>query len=171
MITISREFGRQSGITMIEVLVAVLILAIGLLGVAGLQSISLKNTTVVFFSQQAMSYSQELINRIMANQNAAGNGDYADTPSAPGADCSAVVCTSEQMADWDLWQWNDELTSGVGSPPAAAADVDWDDAVGEYEVSITWDAIGAGGSYVAPPCTSADNTSAGCMFAVYRVAR
>ena len=169
----SRGFGRQSGITMIEVLVAVLILAIGLLGVAGLQSISLKNTTDVFFSQQAMSYSQELINRIMANQEAAGDGDYADTPptSAPGTDCSAAVCTSEQMADWDLWQWNEALTNGVGSPPAAAADVNWDNAVGEYEVSITWDAIGAGGSYAAPTCTSADNTSAGCMFAVYRVAR
>lgn len=165
--------GRQSGITMIEVLVAVLILAIGLLGVAGLQSISLKNTTDVFFDQQAMSYSQDLINRIMANQAAASDGDYAETPpaSAPATDCSAVTCTSAQTADWDLWQWNQALTNDFGSPPAAAADVDWDDTTGEYEIAITWDANGAGDSYTAPTCTSADNSSEGCMFAVYRVSR
>lgn len=169
----SEAHGKQSGITMIEVLVAVLILAIGLLGVAGLQSISLKNTTDVFFDQQAMSYSQDLINRIMANQAAASDGDYSDTPPAnePGTDCSSVVCTSAQMAAWDLWQWNDGLTTGFGAPPFAAANVGWDDPTGEYEIAITWDATGAGASYTAPTCTSADNSSAGCMFAVYRVAR
>jgi len=173
MNTMSKGPHGQSGITMIEVLVAVLILAIGLLGVAGLQSISLKNTTDVFFDQQAMSYTQDLVNRIMANQAAASDGDYAETPpaSAPGTDCSSAVCTSEQMATWDLWQWNNALTNGFGAPPAAAADVDWDATTGEYEIAITWDATGAGAGYTAPTCTSADNSSAGCMFAVYRVAR
>ena len=173
MNAVSRAPGGQSGITMIEVLVAVLILAIGLLGVAGLQSISLKNTTDVFFEQQAMSYSQDLVNRIMANQAAAGEGDYEETPpgSAPGTDCSSVACTSEQMATWDLWQWNDALTNGFGAPPSAAANVEWVDTTGEYEIAITWDATGAGASYAAPTCTSADNSSAGCMFTVYRVAR
>lgn len=170
---VSRAPDGQSGITMIEVLVAVLVLAIGLLGVAGLQSISLKNTTDVFFEQQAMSSSQELVNRIMANQAAASSGDYEDTPpsSAPGTDCTSATCTSEQMATWDLWQWNNALTNGFGAPPNAAANVNWDNATGEYEIAITWDATGAGASYSAPTCTSADNSSAGCMFTVYRVAR
>ncbi|WP_150914581.1 type IV pilus modification protein PilV [Marinobacter halotolerans] len=163
--------GNQSGVTMIEVLVAVLILAIGLLGVAGLQSISLKNTSDVFFEQQAMSASADLINRIMANQAAASNGDYADAPptTAPTTDCSSTTCSSEAMADWDLWQWSQTLTTGLGAPPSAAANVSWDAAKGEYEVAITWDANGAGSSYSAPTCTSADNTAAGCTFAVYRV--
>jgi type IV pilus assembly protein PilV len=57
----------QAGVTMVEVLVAVLVLAVGLLGVAGLQSLSLKNTTTAHFAQEAQSYSDDLINRIMAN--------------------------------------------------------------------------------------------------------
>lgn len=164
---------RQTGITMIEVLVAVLILAIGLLGVAGLQSVSLKNTADVFFEQQAMNYSQDLINRIMANRAAAEDGDYASTPpvSEPGTNCSSTNCTSAQMASWDLWQWNEALTSGFASPPSAAATINWDDTNGEYTVAITWDSEGAGSEYAAPICTSANNNSAGCFFAAYRVMR
>jgi len=169
----NKGLGSQAGITMIEVLVAVLILAIGLLGVAGLQSISLKNTTDVFFEQQAMSYRQDLINRIMANQAAASDGDYAATPptAEPTANCATGTCNTDQMAEWDLWQWNDALTNGFGSPPAAAASVSWNDTRGEYEVAITWDANGAGASYTAPTCNSTNNTAAGCTFAVYRVTR
>ena len=163
--------GKQSGITMIEVLVAVLILAIGLLGVAGLQSISLKNTADVFFEQQAMSSAQDLTNRIMANQDAASSGDYADAPptAAPSTDCSSTACSSAEMAAWDLWQWNDALTNGFGSPPSAAASVTWDSAKEAYEIAITWDANGAGSSYTAPTCSSTNNAAAGCNFAVYRV--
>lgn len=158
---------------MIEVLVAVLVLAVGLLGVAGLQSMSLKNTSDVFFEQQSMSYSQDLINRIMANRNAADDGGYAATPPAaePANDCSASDCTSAQMAAWDLWQWNEALINGFASPPFAATTVGWDDVLGEYTVSITWDATGSGSGYTAPTCTSADNNSAGCFFAAYRVMR
>jgi type IV pilus assembly protein PilV len=165
--------GRQAGITMIEVLVAVLILAVGLLGVAGLQSMSLKNTSDIFFEQQSMSYSQDLINRIMANRNAANDGDYSVTPptTEPANDCSASDCTSAQMAAWDLWQWNEMLTSSFASPPSAATTVNWDDTLGEYTISITWDAAGSGSGYSAPTCTSADNRSAGCFFAAYRVMR
>ncbi|MDN6320156.1 MAG: type IV pilus modification protein PilV [Marinobacter sp.] len=173
MRTMTLPPGLQAGTTMIEVLVAVLILAVGLLGVAGLQSMSLKNTSDVFFEQQAMSYSQDLINRIMANRNAADDGDYAATSptTEPADDCSASDCTSAQMATWDLWQWNEALINGFASPPSAATTVSWDGALGEYTVSITWDAAGSGSVYTAPTCTSADNNSAGCFFAAYRVMR
>lgn len=165
--------GLESGLTMIEVLVAVLVLAIGLLGVAGLQSVSLRNTTDVYFEHQVTGYSQDLMNRIMANPAAANSGDYADgvPNSAPSPDCSAVDCTSEEMADWDLWRWGQNLTTGFGSPPSAGVSINWDNAEGEYQIAITWDATGAGSSYATPTCSAADNSSPGCLFTAYRMAR
>ena len=162
---------KQGGISLIEVLVAVLVLAIGLLGVAGLQSASLKNSTDVYFGQQAMTYSQDLINRIMANRDAASTGDYADDPPAsePAKNCSSEACTSAEVADWDLWQWSQDLTNGFGAPPSAAASVAWANATGEYTIAITWDAEGLGDDYEAPTCTADDNESRGCLFTAYRV--
>ncbi|WP_328188541.1 type IV pilus modification protein PilV [Marinobacter sp. OP 3.4] len=171
MNTMKRSLRKQGGVSLIEVLVAVLVLAVGLLGVAGLQSASLKKSTDVYFSQQAMTYSQDLINRIMANRDAASTGDYADDPptSEPGKNCSSSTCTSAEMADWDLWQWNQDLTTGFGAPPSASATVNWANATGEYTIAITWDAEGLGADYEAPTCTADDNNSRGCFFAAYRV--
>ncbi|MCL1486333.1 type IV pilus modification protein PilV [Marinobacter sp. M3C] len=170
----SRKPGAsQSGITMIEVLVAVLVLAVGLLGVAGLQSLSLKNTTTAHFAQEAQSYSDDLINRIMANNQAADNGAYAYAnsivTSAPTPDCSAGTCSSAEMAAWDLWQWNTALKTAVGAPPAAAAKVLWIATDEEYDIAITWNAARSGGTYTVPTCTAADNSAEGCYFTAYRL--
>lgn len=172
---LSKLPGHESGLSMIEVLVAVLVLGIGLLGVAGLQSLSLKNTTDVFFDQQAQSAADDLLNRISANTGSGSAGalagDYADTPptSEPSPDCSAAACSVAEMAAWDLWQWNDSLVNGFGAPPSAAATVTWVGARDEYQIAITWDSGGAGAAYAAPTCTAADNTSPGCYFTVYRL--
>jgi type IV pilus assembly protein PilV len=169
---VSRKPGTgQAGVTMIEVLVAVLVLAVGLLGVAGLQSLSLKNTTTAHFAQQAQSYSDDLINRIMANNQAADTGAYADSiaTSAPTPDCSAGTCSSAEMASWDLWQWHSALTTAVGAPPEAAAGVSWDVTDKEYHIAITWNAARSGGTYTAPTCTPADNSAEGCYFTAYRL--
>lgn len=167
------KYRSQAGVTLIEVLVAVLVLAIGILGVAGLQSVSLKNTADVHFIHQVIGESEDIMNRIMANPAAANAGAYAATPpaSAPTNDCSAVQCSTNDLAVWDLWQWSQELTNGFGAPPSAGANIVWDAASGEYEIAITWDANGAGAGYTAPTCTETDNSSAGCLFTVYRVAR
>lgn len=164
--------GAQAGVTMIEVLVAVLVLAVGLLGVSGLQSLSLKNTTAVHFAQEAQTYSDDLINRIMANNAAADAGDYegANIPaSAPTTDCSSTSCSPSDMASWDLWQWHVALTTSVGAPPAAAAAVSWDATKAEYAIAITWNAARDSGSYAAPTCTAADNNSEGCHYTAYRL--
>lgn len=55
---------------MIEVLIAVLILAIGLLGVAGVQVVSMQNTSNANLRTQATIYAQDMAERIRANGNA-----------------------------------------------------------------------------------------------------
>jgi len=61
---------RQSGFTLLELMVALFVLAIGLLGIAGLQSFSLKNTQISGKQTYAMLYSQEMIDNMRANAGA-----------------------------------------------------------------------------------------------------
>ena len=63
----------QGGFSLIEVLIAVLILGVGLLGLALLQSISLRNGTSAAHRTQATNLAYEMIDMIRANRPEAGN--------------------------------------------------------------------------------------------------
>ena len=67
---------RQKGMTLIEVLVSVLILAIGILGAAAIQLNALKYTDSSAMTSQASFIAYDMMDRIRANVdgNAAGNG-------------------------------------------------------------------------------------------------
>lgn len=58
----------QAGFTLIEVLVAVLVLAVGLLGLAGLQTMGLRATTGSYVRTQAIAVAQELAERMRLNK-------------------------------------------------------------------------------------------------------
>lgn len=106
---------RQSGLTLVEILIAALILSVGLLSLAGLQVASLKSTQGATHKQQASFMIHELFERMRSNRVAALAGEY-NTVDALGAavnvvDCSAVVgtdcgnstaCTTAQLAAYDL---------------------------------------------------------------------
>lgn len=59
--------GKHSGFSLIEVLIAVFILAIGLLGVAGVQMVSLQQTNNSFLQTQANLHVQEFAERLRLN--------------------------------------------------------------------------------------------------------
>lgn len=98
----------EAGLTLIEVMVAVLVLAIGLLGIAGLQSAALANNLISYQYTQASTLAQALIERMRANRQAVIAGDYllAANASAPtaSANCGAsgARCSPRQQARWDL---------------------------------------------------------------------
>ncbi len=70
--------GRSRGFTMIEVLIAVLILAIGLLGVAGVQLLSMQQTSNANVRSQVTLYAQDIAERIRANGGAALDAGVVD---------------------------------------------------------------------------------------------
>lgn len=83
------ERGLTRGFTLMEVLVAMLILSIGLLGMAGLQSLSFKMNQSSYLSSQATFLSYDMLDRMRANRKAALAGDYnqslsCDIPAADG---------------------------------------------------------------------------------------
>ena len=105
---------RQRGFSLIEVMVALLVLAIGLLGLAALQTLGLKFNTQSYQRTQAVLNAYDIVDRIRANSGGmvAGNYDDIDVSYTPPAqDCMAATCSTTQMADYDIGQWKASLTS------------------------------------------------------------
>ena len=114
----------QLGFSLFEVLVALVILAIGMLGIARMLLIAHKSNSSNHIRQQAIQSAYNIIDRIHANRQAAISGNYnisnlvvngAPTlPNAPTVNCVNSNCTPSQLATYDTWYW---LTSDVAQLP------------------------------------------------------
>jgi type IV pilus assembly protein PilV len=96
--TAAHRVTKQRGAGLIEVLVAVLVLAIGLMGIAGLQSRALKNGQSAFERSQAVTLSYLMMDAMRANSMAAQNGDYNIART-----CSVSAANSLVTSDRRLW--------------------------------------------------------------------
>ncbi|MFQ6023932.1 MAG: type IV pilus modification protein PilV, partial [Acidiferrobacterales bacterium] len=97
-----------------EVLVALLILSIGLLGLAALQTAGLRFNTQSYQRTQAVLNAYDIIDRIRANPGGMNASNYDDIDlayTASGTDCMGATCTTAQMADYDIGQWKASLTA------------------------------------------------------------
>ena len=100
------------GFSLIEVLIAVLVLSIGLLGLAGLQTMSMSNTHSAYLRTQANYLIYDLIDRMRINRAMAQNGNYniaLGTGPSGTTNCETVTCTAAYMAVFDLNQWKCSL--------------------------------------------------------------
>jgi type IV pilus assembly protein PilV len=133
MKSLNRGRYRQSGLSMIEVLIAILVSVIGLFGVMKMQLSAVSNTHSAYLRSQAAVVSNAMIDQLRANSNGALSGDYnlAMTASPP---------TSGGLEVADLTQWRADLAtilpSGGGSVACVSATqictlvVQWDDSRG-----------------------------------------
>lgn len=109
---------RQRGITLIESLVAIVVAALGILGILGVQMRTLTDTQTTVRRAQAIRLIEDLGERMKVNPNALGNlsayvSGFADEP-APG-DCSAGCAHAAQAAyDLALWKQAVKNTLPVG---------------------------------------------------------
>ncbi len=131
----------QSGGSFTENLIAVLVLSVGLLGVASMSIGGFKHNHNALLRSQAAMLATDIIERMRANSIQANSGAYNInlTASAPGAsDCLAGNCDPTQLASFDLNQWLSELAArlpgGDGSvavtPPTATITVTWSESGG-----------------------------------------
>jgi type IV pilus assembly protein PilV len=105
----------SSGFTMVEFLVAVVILSIGMIGLAGLQLTSLRDNSRAYMRSQASVIASDLADRVRANPAV----DYTTVTAAENTSCLTTTgCTADQMAQQDLFEWSTrlpaELEGGVG---------------------------------------------------------
>ena len=118
---------RQIGMTLIEVLVAVLILAIGLLGAAVIQLNALKYTDSSRMTSQASFIAYDMLDRIRANS--AVDYSWGRAERAPASSASASV------RDLDLHDFEANILGFAGASAKGSVSV----SAGEVTVSISWD--------------------------------
>lgn len=115
---------RQKGFSLIEVLVSVVIMSVGILGVAGLQVLSLQQNRNSLLRAEALQLGSDILDRMRANpiQTYAGL-DFTDAPPSP-TDCVANTCTAAQMKDYDIALWRcsiNDLDASLDRYPACVA--------------------------------------------------
>lgn len=114
---------RQAGISLLEVLIALLVLTIGALGFAGLQMTSLNQSTAANYRVSAVLIAQDAVERMELNPSERNTyldddwtaGSFGGTPSDTCIG-SGSNCDSQAIATWDIaqltWQAANQLPAG-----------------------------------------------------------
>lgn len=97
---------KVKGFTLVEVLVAVLLLSIGLLGLASLQTWGLRMTGNAMHRSQAALFANDMAERIRANPAGTDGGFYHQASAAcpdtvTGCNSRVQVCSSQGLANAD----------------------------------------------------------------------
>lgn len=131
---------QQGGFSLVEAMVALMVLSIGMLGIAGLYVESLRAGRTAIYRTQAINLASDMAERIRANPLAAVA--YAGAPADLGCSddvVAAVECTPEQMAAQDLFDWQRSaqalLPNGIvqlAFAPAGAG------VPNTYTLTVTW---------------------------------
>jgi type IV pilus assembly protein PilV len=112
---------KVSGFTLIEVMIAILVLAVGLLGLAGMNARILNGQFEAYQRAQAMLLVDDMVSRLRANPEAARAGDYDDQVRglAPATNPACDETAAAQNPAMDLACWNEALR-GVSVTDGAA---------------------------------------------------
>lgn len=140
-----------SGISLIEVLIALVVLSVGMLGIAALYVESLRSGRSALTRSQAVVLAADMGERIRANPR--GNTSYTKTADATGtfnAACAAGGgCTTDAMAAHDIAVWHRMVDSRVAVPnslPGGRGSIAVTPGTGtlvRYTITVTWDESGA----------------------------
>jgi type IV pilus assembly protein PilV len=129
---------RCRGLTLVEILIALLILSIGLLGLAGLQTVSLQSNTGAYYRTQATALASGLADRMRANRAAAFADEYTVGLADPEPACAAPAVDGT-VPEQDISAWRMALACrlplGNGSVVRIGNEftftVRWDESRGE----------------------------------------
>lgn len=104
---------KQQGLSLIESMIALLVISIGLLGIAALQITSMSQNTSALNHSQAVWLAYNMSDRILANYDEFDNYDGVDTSNSYSGDCVASACSTGQMLDADAAEWSDMIDNSL----------------------------------------------------------
>ena len=140
--SIARMKRAANGFSIVEVLVALVVLGVGMLGIAGLYVVSLRSSGSSISRMQAVNLASDLADRIRANRNA--RDAYAD--EAADHDCvgTDANCSPEDMAAHDLLLWHEQIAATLGADASGSVDVAAASApsIRKYTITVQWNEPG-----------------------------
>jgi type IV pilus assembly protein PilV len=149
---------RQAGFSLVEILVTLVIVMIGLLGLAGVQMRAHQAELESYQRAQALVLVSDMVDRINANRKVAdcyavttyNNGQVLGTDNNNPLVCDKGLIYQNDVAIADLTAWDNMLkgaaekvdATNVGAMVGARGCITWDAALGMYRVSVAWQGIG-----------------------------
>jgi type IV pilus assembly protein PilV len=137
----------HSGFTLVEMLVALVVLGVGMLGVASLFAVTLQSGGGAISRMQAVNLASDIADRIRANRKA---GDaYAGTGtdnSCAGQALGSVKCSATEMAQNDIYLWQQQIATafpgGTATGTIAFAAGASPTLPATYTITVTWSEAG-----------------------------
>lgn len=126
----------QRGFTMLEVLISMIVISIGLLGYAGLQAASLKNSHIAYLRSQATVHAHDIVERMRVNSAAAITGNYNVAIGSSGG--------GSGVAGNDLTEWKRNLAQALPAGDGSVTVTGVGAAQGNVEINVQWDEDGDG---------------------------
>lgn len=124
---------RQRGMSLLEVLVAIVVLALGLLGLAALQMTSLKGGHGAYLRSQAAQMAYDMSDRLRANRESAP--DYAFALPDPRPACDRALAPAGTLPQRDVAEWLNTLACVLPSGNGSVVRVAGTDV---YDISVRW---------------------------------
>lgn len=142
---------KQSGFSLVEVLVSVFVLAVGIIGTAGMQLNALRTAQQTAFQTAAIQLASEMADKMRANagrfnladdKNPFVNLDYS-SPDNPlpisGSACHASACNAEELAAFEIREWENRIRNVLpgGRIRICRDTLPWDSSTGMFKWSCT----------------------------------
>jgi type IV pilus assembly protein PilV len=130
---------QQRGFSLVEVLIALVIMSVGMLGIAGLYVQSMQAGRTSMFRHHAVTLAGDVADRIRANPTA--GAVYMGGGVDAGCVAQGVDCSEPDMATHDIFLWAQQATETL---PNGQIQITFDGAVTPptYEIEVSWDEPG-----------------------------
>ncbi|MBL6750108.1 MAG: type IV pilus modification protein PilV [Nevskia sp.] len=154
----------ERGFTLLEVLIAVVVLSIGILGVSKLMFTAIKSNDDAAMRMRATILANAIMDSMRANYAGSTTGlyDVAHINAyASSASCVGAVCSATQIAQSDLANWKTLLSNALPLYDGTIV-TDTNNNYRRATVTVWWDASRAGTSAPAAGSGQLTNASAGC---------
>jgi len=148
--SVMNGLSKQRGFSLVEVLIALVIMSVGMLGIAGLYVQSLQAGRTSMFRHQGVSLVGDVADRIRANPGA--GVAYAGIGANNNCVAANIDCDVAGMAGNDIWVWD---MQAVNSLPNGDVVVAFDDTVAPpiYTITVSWQEPGITAFDAAPSYT------------------
>lgn len=141
-----RRKNSQHGVSLIESLVAIVVMSLGILGILGVQMRTLADTQTSVRRAQAVRLIDDLSERLSVNPNALSNINnyptaFGATPATPARNCATTPCSNSELAAYDLSQWKQSVKNTLPASDAAVFLADADTNINnrrQLGIMISW---------------------------------